>query len=100
MRSHFKWSIRNRPLAQALDGNALKEIISDESLDVINEEERCKAVIDWHQHRGARLTVDEFRQVMEKIDWTLIPEQSMLSLVLAGSEHIFRYNFFAFFTLS
>ncbi len=57
-----------------------KVLITDESLDLISEEERCQAIIDWHQQGGARSNVDEFHQLMDCIDWTLIPEQSVLNL--------------------
>ncbi len=66
-------SVGNQSLARDLDCDAFKELISHESLDLISEEEKCRAIIYWHQHRGARSNVDEFRQLMECIDWTLIP---------------------------
>ncbi len=100
MCSHFKWSVGNRPLAQALDGDDFAELISDDSLNMISEEEKCRAIIEWHKHRGARTDVAEFRRLMEYIDWTLIPEQSMFNIALAESEHAFRYLASYFFIIA
>ncbi len=97
MCSHFKWSVGNGPLAQALDGNDLKEIIFNDSLDMLSEEEKCQAIIDWREHRGASTNLDEFRQLMESIDWTLISQQTVLALIIGESALDFRYLVLYFF---
>ncbi len=90
LRLHFKWAIRQPLLTQALDFADFKELISKDNLDVNDEEDRYRSIAYWHQQKGARSNLNEFGQLLEYVDWTLVPEQSLFNLVFEESRQEFR----------
>ncbi len=81
LREHFHWAMGQTTLAQGIDFPAMLNLLADDKLPVRDEAERFRSAARWHRQQGVRSTAEEYGQLMQWIDWTLIPERDLINLV-------------------
>ncbi len=56
----------------------MAELLGDDNLFVGGEQDRFQALVDWNLERGEGSNVEEFRRLLDLIDWTLVSEEAPL----------------------
>ncbi len=77
---NFRWAIEQPELMRAIDVDSLAELLLEDDLDVEDEEMRFQAISNWEEQRLGHSNTSELERLVDRIDWTLIPEQRLFNI--------------------